>query len=161
MAGGEDEDYYYSDEYSNSFDSTYSRSESESEEAVKYYITKESQENITEASRKYSYTGLRDLTDLDKVQEKDIVDADGTVRGVENRVRAGLANFENKEALEKVRGVGLACSCRCGWGSLAAASNCSKSKNRGESSCTTPASEECEPPLRTAAMSRQCFTTTL
>ncbi len=113
-------DSYYSDEYSDSYDSTDSRSESpysgsdaeETEGVEKYYVTKESQENITDASRKYSYTGLRDLTELDKVQERDIVDADGSVRGVENRVRAGLANFEDREALEKVsvrRGGGAGC----------------------------------------------------
>lgn len=74
---------------------------------ARYYVTKESQENLSEASRKESYTGLRDLSDLEKVQEKDIVASDGSVRGVQNRVRAGLANFENREALQKV-----SCSCR-------------------------------------------------
>ena len=131
--GGDHEDDYYSDKYSDSFDSSSydsydsrdsrdSRSESPISDAEaggtqKFYITKESQENITEASRKASYAGLRDLTDLDRVQERDIVDADGSVRGVENRVRAGLANFENRDALEKVsagEGVGLICPAAAG-----------------------------------------------
>lgn len=114
--GEEEEDRSYSDDSYHSYSrsassrssySVYSTDEEEEEEgregvSERFFVTKESQENISEPSRKYSYAGMRDLTDLGKVQEQDIVAADGSVRGVKNRVRAGLANFENKEALEKV-----------------------------------------------------------
>ena len=114
--GGEDiDDRYYSDDSSYSRSRSYSssdsyslsaRSESEEDEqkgrGEHFYVTRESQENVSDPSRKYSYAGMRDLTALDKIEEKDIVGADGSVRGVKNRVRAGLANYENKEALEKV-----------------------------------------------------------
>ena len=45
---------------------------------------------------------LRDLTDLEKIKEMDIVGPDGTIRGIKNRVRAGLATYENHGALVKV-----------------------------------------------------------
>jgi len=96
----------YDDRYSTEED--YSDSSSESsiddlkESSSRFYVTKESQEGVSEASRKPSYAGTRDLSDLGKIQEQDIVAPDGTVLGVKNRVRAGLAHFENKEALEKV-----------------------------------------------------------
>ena len=105
-------DYTYSEdsrsplESSGSYGSYPDEEEEEEEEGAsareRYYVTKESQENLSEASRKESYAGLRDLSDLDKIQERDIVAADGSIRGVKNRVRAGLANFENREALQKV-----------------------------------------------------------
>ena len=104
----EDDSYSYSDE--SEVSSVYSSSPEEAEGA-RYYVTKESRENVTEASRKESYAGMRDLTDLEKIQEEDIVGADGSIRGVKNRVRAGMANFQNREALEKV------CRKR-GWGWL-------------------------------------------
>lgn len=53
-------------------------------------------------SQKLSYVGMRNLTDVDQIEERDIVSARGTIRGKRNRVRAGLANFENPKALEKV-----------------------------------------------------------
>ena len=71
-----------------------------------YFVTRESQENST-SSRKESYAGLRDLTDLQKIEELDIVGPDGTLRGIKNRVRAGRATFENRGALVKVK---AACS---------------------------------------------------
>ena len=121
MAEGNDRYSYYSVDDSTSSSvttDTYSPLSSEEEgegEAARveerYYVTKESQEEVSDATRKGSYVGMRDLTDLDKIQEQDIVATDGSVRGVKNRVRAGLANFENRKALEKViakRGVGLA-----------------------------------------------------
>ena len=70
----------------------------------RFYVTRESQKAD---SKKYgvenlSYVGMRNLSDLDKIDEQDIVSARGTIRGKKNRVRAGLANFENPKALEKV-----------------------------------------------------------
>lgn len=92
--------YSYSDE--SSAESSDYDSSPEELGGARYYVTKESQENVSEASRKESYTGMRDLSDLEKIREKDIVASDGSIRGVENRVRAGLANFENREALKQV-----------------------------------------------------------
>ena len=69
-----------------------------------FYVTRDSQ-NISSKkteSRKLSYVGMRNLTDLEKIDERDIVSTRGTIRGIKNRVRAGLANFENPNALEKV-----------------------------------------------------------
>lgn len=112
--GEEEERYYYSDESSytgSSYSDDSSIGELEDEVPVerrppsageRYFVTRESQENLTELTRKYSYAGLRDLSELDKIQEQDIVGSDGSIRGVRNRVRAGLANFEDKAALEKV-----------------------------------------------------------
>ena len=74
----------------------------EGRDSVKFYVTRESQEKLNEPSRKYSYAGHRDLSELDKIREQDIVSADGTIIGIKNRVRAGLAHFENPRALEKV-----------------------------------------------------------
>ena len=69
-----------------------------------FYVTRESQNVRAQASdsAKLSYVGMRNLTDLDHIDEQDIVSARGTIRGRKNRVRAGLANFENPKALEKV-----------------------------------------------------------
>lgn len=39
------------------------------------------------------YVGRRDLSVPGKIQEKNILSKFGTVRGVRNRVRAGIANF--------------------------------------------------------------------
>ncbi len=94
--------------------SSYSDSPPEDRDgSSRFYITRESQENLSEPTRKWSYAGHRDLSDLNKIQELDIVAPDGSIRGIKNRVRAGLANFENPVAIEKVpdrggeRGVGL------------------------------------------------------
>ena len=68
-----------------------------------FYVTRESQEiDPAVQERKLSYVGLRNLTDLERIEERDIVGPDGTVVGVQNRVRAGVANFENSTALRKV-----------------------------------------------------------
>ena len=68
-----------------------------------FYVTRESQEIDPEVQeRKLSYVGLRNLSDLERIEERDIVGPDGTVVGVQNRVRAGVANFENPTALRKV-----------------------------------------------------------
>lgn len=69
-----------------------------------FYITRDSQNaGIEESdSKKLSYVGMRNLRDVDMIEEQDIVSARGTIRGKRNRVRAGLANFENPKALEKV-----------------------------------------------------------
>ncbi len=69
----------------------------------RYFVTRESQEASGKFSRKESYAGLRDLTDLEKIKELDIVGPDGTLRGIKNRVRAGLATYENQGALVKVK----------------------------------------------------------
>ena len=69
-----------------------------------FFVTRDSQ-NIDKTkpeSRKLSYVGMRNLSDPDKIDEKDILSSRGTLRGIKNRVRAGLANFENSKALEKV-----------------------------------------------------------
>jgi hypothetical protein len=69
-----------------------------------FYVTRESQEVDPKVQeRKLSYVGLRNLTDLERIEERDIVGPDGAVVGVQNRVRAGVANFENPTALRKVR----------------------------------------------------------
>jgi len=67
-----------------------------------FYVTRESQRSKAPSSRKESYVGIRDLTDLDKIKETDIISHRGTIRGIKNRVRAGLANFENPAALQNV-----------------------------------------------------------
>jgi len=65
-----------------------------------FFVTKESQEKPSK--HKTSYAGLRDLTDIEKLQELDIVGPQGTIRGIKNRVRAGLATFENRGGVVKV-----------------------------------------------------------
>lgn len=71
----------------------------------RFYVTRESQNAAGKStdSSKQNYVGMRNLADLEKIEEQDIVSARGTIRGKKNRVRAGLANFENPKALEKVR----------------------------------------------------------
>lgn len=71
----------------------------------RFYVTRESQNADAKNSdtSKLSYVGMRNLVDLDKIEEQDIVSARGTIRGKKHRIRAGLANFENPNALEKVR----------------------------------------------------------
>lgn len=107
--------YSYSDR--SSTESSDYDSSPEELEGERYFVTKESQQNLTEPTRKASYAGMRDLSDPDKIQEKDIVAPDGSVMGVQNRVRAGLANYENREALKQVRlrcsykGGGAGCYC--------------------------------------------------
>lgn len=100
----DEEDDNYSDDSYYSRSSSYSSTGDEGEREIteRYYVTRESQENLSEPARKYSYAGMRDLSQLDKIQEQDIVASDGSLRGIKNRVRAGMANFENREALEKV-----------------------------------------------------------
>ena len=70
-----------------------------------FYVTRESQNARAQKSdsAKLSYVGMRNLTDLGHIDEQAIVSARGTIRGKKNRVRAGLANFENPKALEKVK----------------------------------------------------------
>jgi hypothetical protein len=48
------------------------------------------------------YIGIRDLTNPDQINEEDIVSEDGVVLGVKNRVRAGLATFQNPQVLQRV-----------------------------------------------------------
>ncbi len=67
-----------------------------------FFVTRKSQETDAPKNRKLSYVGIRNLSDLEKIQEEDIIGPKGTIRGVRNRVRAGLANFENPKALRKV-----------------------------------------------------------
>lgn len=100
----DDNDSYYSSGSvtTDSYSPLSSEGEGEVRAVEHYYVTKESQEEVSDATHKGSYVGMRDLTDLDKIQEQAIVATDGSVRGVKNRVRAGLANFENLKALEKV-----------------------------------------------------------
>ena len=83
----------------------------EKKEAV-FFVTRESQENSTASSRKerkHSYVGMRDLTDLERIEEEDIMGPTGTIRGRKNRVRAGLATFQNPDALKKVCSMVSAC----------------------------------------------------
>lgn len=70
------------------------------EKDKRFFVTRESQETIS--SRELNYAGLRDLTDIDKIHELEIVGPDGAIRGIKNRVRAGLATYENQVALVKV-----------------------------------------------------------
>lgn len=70
-----------------------------------FYVTRESQRSKAPPSRKESYVGIRNLSDLEKILETDIISHRGTIRGIKNRVRAGLANFENPAALRNV-GIG-------------------------------------------------------
>lgn len=72
------------------------------EDTACFFVTRESQEASAHSLRKKSYAGLRDLSDLEKIKELDIVGPDGTIRGIKNRVRAGLATYENQGALVKV-----------------------------------------------------------
>ena len=74
-----------------------------SDKKQEFYVTRESQENKAPTARKQSYIGLRNLTDLEKIKEEDIISHKGTIRGIKNRVRAGLANFENPAALFQVQ----------------------------------------------------------
>lgn len=81
----------------------------------RFYVTRESQEVAPEVrERKLNYVGLRNLTDLERIEERDIVGPDGAVVGVKNRVRAGVANFENPTALTQVlyrsNGANLGCN---------------------------------------------------
>lgn len=74
------------------------------QEVHHFFVTRDSQDinKKKPESRKLSYVGMRNLSDLEKIDEQDIVSSRGTIRGMKNRVRAGLANFENPKALEKV-----------------------------------------------------------
>ena len=69
-------------------------------ESKKFYVTRESQEDLNEPSNS---VGLLDLSMRNKIQELDIVAKDGSVMGIRNRVRAESAHFENPEAVNKVK----------------------------------------------------------
>ena len=58
--------------------------------ATLYYVRKPPLEDETKSLR---YVGIRDISDTEKINEEDIVDKDGSVIGVKNRVRAGLQHF--------------------------------------------------------------------
>lgn len=58
--------------------------------ATLYHVRKSSLEDESKSLR---YVGIRDISDTEKIKEEDIVDKDGTVIGVKNRVRAGLQHF--------------------------------------------------------------------
>lgn len=58
--------------------------------ATLYHVRKSSLEDETKSLR---YVGIRDISDTEKIKEEDIVDKDGIVIGVKNRVRAGLQHF--------------------------------------------------------------------
>lgn len=66
-----------------------------------FFVTRESQEEQASAGN-VSYVGMRNLSDLESIEESEIIGPRGTVRGVKNRVRAGLAHFQNPAALRKV-----------------------------------------------------------
>lgn len=98
-----------------------------------FYITRDSQNagRRESDSKKLSYVGMRNLTDVDMIEEQDIVSARGTIRGKRNRVRAGLANFENPKVLEKVIIVlQIATSLERGWGSICTRLLCYRSTQR-------------------------------
>ena len=67
-----------------------------------FYVTKDSQKGLQEKSKKHSYAGLRDLRQVGSIQEEDIVGEGGELLGMKNRVRAGLAHFENPDAIMRV-----------------------------------------------------------
>ena len=69
------------------------------ESVVSESLTSISSVSISSAS----YAGLRDFSDMG---EKEILGPGGTIRGVRNRVRAGLANFENPVPKVSVDGQG-------------------------------------------------------
>ena len=58
--------------------------------ATLFHLRRSSLEDETKSLR---YVGIRDISDTEKIKEEDIVDKDGTVIGVKNRVRAGLEHF--------------------------------------------------------------------
>ena len=74
-----------------------------SQDIGEFYVTRESQKDKKAKDRKLSYVGMRDITQIDKIEEEDIVEANGELRGIKNRVRAGLANFEDVGALKRVK----------------------------------------------------------
>lgn len=49
---------------------------------------------IEDESMSLRYVGIRNISDTEKIKEEDIVDKEGSVIGVKNRVRAGLQHFE-------------------------------------------------------------------
>lgn len=67
-----------------------------------FYVTKDSQKDLQAATKRQNYAGLRDLRDVGSIQEEDIVGKSGDVMGMKNRVRAGLAHFENPDAIIRV-----------------------------------------------------------
>ena len=67
-----------------------------------FFVTRESQKNHKPMDKKLSYVGMRDVTQVDKIEEEDIVGPDGELRGIKNRVRAGLVNFQDVDALTRV-----------------------------------------------------------
>ena len=69
---------------------------------VKFFVTKDSQE-LSNTLSSSEYAGVRDLSDPERLGEENITGEDGAVVGVKNRVRAGLATFENPDTLKRVR----------------------------------------------------------
>ena len=67
-----------------------------------FYVTEDSQKGLQQRSKKLSYAGLRDLRQVGSIQEEDIVGESGELLGMKNRVRAGLAHFENPDAIMRV-----------------------------------------------------------
>ena len=72
---------------------------------------RESLRDHSARDKKLSYVGIRDISQVDKIEEEDIVGANGELRGIKNRVRAGLANFEDVGALERVSIIHVVTSC--------------------------------------------------
>lgn len=68
-------------------------------------------ESHSARDKNLSYVGIRDISQVDKIDEEDIVGANGELRGIKNRVRAGLANFEDVGALERVSIIHVVTSC--------------------------------------------------
>ena len=68
----------------------------------RFFVTKDSQE-LSDTLSSREYVGMRDLSDLERLGEETITAEDGAIVGVKNRVRAGLATFENPDMLKRVR----------------------------------------------------------
>lgn len=71
----------------------------EVKESKKFHVARE---NLSEPSRKPICVCMHDLSELNTIQEQDIVAPDGSIIGITNRVRAGLEHFENPEAIDTV-----------------------------------------------------------
>lgn len=67
-----------------------------------FFVTRESQIDHKSKDKKLSYVGMRDFSQVDKIEEEDILGPGGELRGIKNRVRAGLANFQDVDALTRV-----------------------------------------------------------
>lgn len=66
-----------------------------------FFVTKDAQELSGDLSSR-EYAGTRDLSDLERLREENITAKDGAVVGVRNRVRAGMATFDNLDMLKRV-----------------------------------------------------------